>query len=73
MNRRKNEAPRLTVPRATHRSTVKRLYCVECGAMRDAHKAARATEYGLRPCMHVRSLLSSERVALRNEEHNGND
>ena len=61
----------LKVGRATHHSAIKKLYCVECGAMRDAHKvAARATEYEMTPCMHVRTLMSSEIVQERNEKAN---
>jgi hypothetical protein len=47
---------------------VKRLYCVDCGAIRDARRIGRAAEYTLNPCGHVRMPFSSELVTERNAE-----
>jgi hypothetical protein len=46
--------------RTKFESVVKRLFCTECGAMRDARKVGRSAEYTL-ACGHMRMLMSSEK------------
>jgi hypothetical protein len=46
---------------------VRRLFCIECGALRDAHRIGRAVEFTLEPCQHVRLLMSSEIIGGRND------
>lgn len=43
------------------RPAVKRLFCIECGALRDARRIGREAEFTLEPCGHARVLMSSER------------
>jgi hypothetical protein len=52
------------------RSAVRRLYCTECGALKDARKVGKSADYTL-DCGHSRSLYTSEQVAERNarDEH----
>jgi hypothetical protein len=45
---------------------VRRLYCIECGALRDARRVGRAAEYTLEPCGHKRLPMSSEKAQERN-------
>ena len=52
--------------RTKFESTVKRLFCVDCGAMRDARRVGRSAEYTLEPCGHQRTLLTSETIGERN-------
>jgi hypothetical protein len=48
------------------KAEVKRLYCIECGALRDARRVGRAAEYTLEPCGHTRLPMTSEVVQERN-------
>jgi hypothetical protein len=50
---------------------VTRLFCIECGALRDARRIGRAAEYTLEPCGHKRLPFSSEVVGERNEQIHG--
>jgi len=53
--------------RSTHHSVTKRLWCSTHASMQDAHKVTpRSVDYEL-ACGCVRSLLTSERGAERNE------
>jgi hypothetical protein len=72
MSNASQETRRVKVPRATHHSVVKRLWCIECCTMMDAHRTARSTEYELSPCGHKRILMSSEAVQERGADR-GND
>jgi hypothetical protein len=46
---------------------VKRLFCIECGALRDARRIGRAAEYTLEPCGHKRLPMTSELAQGRND------
>ena len=53
--------------RTKNDSVTKRLFCIECGAMRDCRRVGRSAEYTLEPCGHKRLLMSSELAQGRND------
>jgi len=55
-------------PEPLPRAVLKRLYCKECGALRDARRVGRAAEYTMEPCGHTRLAMTSEQIQERNEE-----
>jgi hypothetical protein len=52
---------KLAIARTKHEAVIKRLFCNDCAAMRDARRVGRSPEYTLEPCGHKRMLMSSER------------
>jgi len=57
---------RTITARATHHSITKKLFCVECGALREASRVGGSKEFLLAPCGHTRVLFTSEAVDDRN-------
>jgi hypothetical protein len=62
-------AGKLIGSRTKFESVLKRIYCMECGAMRDCRRVGRSAEYTLEPCGHKRVLMSSER-GVENDAEN---
>jgi hypothetical protein len=61
------EGNRVKVPRATHHTVVKRLWCTSCAKMADCRRIGRAAEYTLDCCGATRGLMSSEAIQERSE------